>query len=55
MNSDNRYRFHYCLSWFPWQPCISCGKWYWGGLPFKGWRAAYQTYCSQKCHADCEY
>jgi hypothetical protein len=42
------------LDWFPFQPCLACGKWFWGGLPRKGWRAAFMTYCSKASHEACE-
>ena len=47
------WRLHF--GWFPIQPCTACWKWYYGGLPFDGWEAAYQEYCSTKCHHDAEY
>jgi len=44
-----------CLDWFPLQPCLACGQWFWGGLPLFGWLPAYQTYCSKRCHDAAEY
>jgi len=45
-----KYYWRRYLGWFPWQPCLVCQHWYWGGLPFKGWQACYQEYCSKECH-----
>ena len=45
-----KYYWRRYLGWFPWQPCLVCQHWYWGGLPFKGWQACYQEYCSKDCH-----
>jgi hypothetical protein len=37
------------LGWFPVQFCMMCGKWYWGGLPWGGWRAYMKDFCSRDC------
>lgn len=44
-----RYYWRRYLGWFPFQPCMVCGRWYWGGLPWRGWQACYQDYCSRAC------
>jgi hypothetical protein len=44
-----RYWWRRYLGWFPFQTCAICRRWYWGGLPWFGWRAWYQDYCSRGC------
>ena len=44
-----KYRWVRYLGWFPLQPCRVCWRWYWGGLPFPGWRASDVEYCSKRC------
>ena len=44
----NRY-----LGWFPLQPCRMCPRWYWGGMPWRGWQPSYQEYCCQRCYDAC--
>jgi hypothetical protein len=44
-----RYLWRRWLGWFPFQTCYVCGRWYWGGLPLRGWRASNQDYCSRRC------
>ena len=43
------------LGWIPFQPCIACRRWYWGGLPFDGWQACFKEYCSKRCHDASEW
>lgn len=50
-----KYWWRRLLGWFPIQPCMACSNWYWGGLPFRGWQASYQEYCSKKCYEDSEW
>lgn len=47
---NRRYFFRRWLGWFPWQPCLGCRRWYWGGLPWRGWQAVYQDFCTEQCH-----
>ena len=44
-----KYWFIRYAGWFPLQPCRICRRWYWGGLPMKGWQACFQEYCSRRC------
>jgi hypothetical protein len=57
-----RYWYRRYFGWVPFQKCMVCDKWYWGGFPrwwviktLKGWRwgqtwqASWKDYCSQKC------
>ena len=44
-------RYH---EWIPIQPCQACRRWYWGHWPERGWRAAYQEYCSRECYVRAE-
>jgi hypothetical protein len=50
-----RYYFRRYLGWFPLQPCITCRRWYWGGLPYKGWEACDQECCSKECAKSVEW
>lgn len=48
-----RYWWRRYLGWMPFQTCMLCGRWFWGGFPtFDGWQACYQDYCSLKCHQE---
>ena len=49
-----RYWWRRYLGWFPIQPCIGCGRWYWGGVPTFDWQACYKEYCTKRCHDACE-
>jgi hypothetical protein len=66
-----RYWWRRLLPWVPWQPCFTCGRLFWGGLPRwwfyrvrvldrtfwrfgRTWEAAWQDYCSTKCHDEDE-
>lgn len=40
------------LGWFPLQPCRVCWRWYWGGLPMRGWWACYREYCREECYRE---
>lgn len=48
------YKFRRWFGWLPIQPCCACSRWYWGGLPFSGWQAWMQEYCSKECHGHSE-
>jgi hypothetical protein len=48
---DWRYYWRRYFGWFPIQFCMTCGGWYWGGLPWIGltWIPSWKEYCSKKC------
>lgn len=54
------YQWRLRLGLMPIQPCMMCGKWFWGGLPRwwwigedgkwgLSWQASWCDYCSREC------
>lgn len=62
-----RYWYRRRLGWIPIQPCMMCGKWYWGSLPRwwfwpskhhvglerRRWRQTWQASWKEFCSAKC--
>lgn len=57
---EREYLWRYHLGWMPVQPCMNCGRWFWGGLPrwwWMGedgkwgmtWQASWCDFCSREC------
>ena len=40
------------LGWFPIQPCLMCGRFFWAGMPRRKWTPDMEEFCSRQCADD---